>query len=146
MSSREHHLKTWPRYFSEVRRGVKSLEIRHDDRGYQVGDVLVLQEFKPHGYRSAGGDFTGEEHRVLVTHMMRGGDPFIEGLPSTTVIMSIRPLPATPANIQWPGPDYPHCQAGSDGECFWPHCPQIRDGEPEKTGRHCPIDNLRDED
>lgn len=98
----EHNLKTWPVYFWDVRRGVKSFEIRHDDRGYQVGDVLVLQEFKPRGYRSAGGKYTGEECWVLVTHIMRGGAPFLDGLPSTTVIMSICALPASghrPVNI-----------------------------------------------
>ena len=34
----------------------------------------------------------------------------------------------------------PRCQAASDGECNWQQCPQLRDGEPEKSGRHCPLD------
>lgn len=38
---------------------------------------------------------------------------------------------------------YPHrsgrCRAGSDGDCDWPDCPQTRDGEPEKSGRSCPL-------
>lgn len=33
-----------------------------------------------------------------------------------------------------------HCHATTDGECFWPKCPQMRDGEPRATGRHCPLD------
>jgi len=32
------------------------------------------------------------------------------------------------------------CQSDDDGDCDWPGCPQRRDGEPERTGRHCPID------
>lgn len=32
------------------------------------------------------------------------------------------------------------CHAGRDGECNWTKCPQTRDGEPEKTRRHCPLD------
>ena len=37
------------------------------------------------------------------------------------------------------------CQASrGDGECFDPLCPQILDGEPEKSGRHCPIDKEGD--
>ena len=32
------------------------------------------------------------------------------------------------------------CRAGDDGDCSWEHCPQIRDNEPCKTGRHCPLD------
>lgn len=31
------------------------------------------------------------------------------------------------------------CKSGRDGECFHPNCPQIRDGEPEKSGRSCPL-------
>ncbi len=33
------------------------------------------------------------------------------------------------------------CHSCSDGECFWKDCPQLRDGEPEKSGRHCPLDD-----
>jgi hypothetical protein len=33
-----------------------------------------------------------------------------------------------------------HCAADIDGECDHAKCPQLRDGEPEKTGRHCPLD------
>ncbi|MGX9313657.1 hypothetical protein ACWXWE_13030 [Pantoea ananatis] len=39
-----------------------------------------------------------------------------------------------------------HCAAGKDGECYHRQCPQIRDIEPENSGRHCPLDNRRDED
>lgn len=33
-----------------------------------------------------------------------------------------------------------YCQSGKDGDCNWAHCPQNRDNEPTKTGRHCPLD------
>lgn len=32
-----------------------------------------------------------------------------------------------------------HASLG-DGECFWQHCPQLRDNEPARSGRHCPLD------
>jgi hypothetical protein len=32
------------------------------------------------------------------------------------------------------------CHAQRDGDCIWGQCPQIRDGEPERSGRHCPLD------
>lgn len=32
------------------------------------------------------------------------------------------------------------CKANRDGECNWLDCPQIKDGEPVKSGRHCPLD------
>lgn len=57
--------------------------------------------------------------------------------------------PGAPSVVDWPGvTDHPiigacegdHCHAGQDGECNWPGCPQLRDGEPKATGRHCPLD------
>jgi hypothetical protein len=32
------------------------------------------------------------------------------------------------------------CRAGRDGECYWGSCPQNFDGEPHRSGRHCPRD------
>lgn len=40
-----------------------------------------------------------------------------------------------------PEPALTVCMGGRDGECNSSRCPQLRDGEPEKSGRHCPIDN-----
>lgn len=37
------------------------------------------------------------------------------------------------------------CHASMDGECSWDKCPQIRDKEPETSGRHCPLDDLEQE-
>jgi hypothetical protein len=37
------------------------------------------------------------------------------------------------------------CAANRDGECSHPLCPQLLDGEPAKSKRHCPID-IEDEE
>jgi len=37
------------------------------------------------------------------------------------------------------------CAAGRDGECGHKACPQLRDNEPAKSGRHCPLDQLGSE-
>lgn len=37
------------------------------------------------------------------------------------------------------------CAAGRDGECGHAQCPQLRDNEPRASGRHCPLDNERDD-
>jgi hypothetical protein len=37
------------------------------------------------------------------------------------------------------------CAADRDGECSHSQCPQLRDGEPVKSGRHCPL-NVQEED
>ena len=72
------------------------------------------------------------------------------GIRSGEVIDGVQGTPQNPSEVA-PSPapgffDKPltHCAAGSDGDCTHPQCPQIRDGEPKKTGRHCPIDNRED--
>lgn len=42
-----HKLKIWPRMFDAVRRGDKTFEIRKNDRDYQTGDILELEEWDP---------------------------------------------------------------------------------------------------
>lgn len=37
------------------------------------------------------------------------------------------------------------CHSQRDGDCTWGPCPQVRDGEPAATGRHCPLDDPEDE-
>lgn len=32
------------------------------------------------------------------------------------------------------------CHADRDGDCHSPNCPQLRDGEPARSGRHCSLD------
>ena len=39
-----------------------------------------------------------------------------------------------------------HCHAGRDGDCIDKRCPQLRDGEPEKSGRSCPLADWDDEE
>ena len=38
------------------------------------------------------------------------------------------------------------CHAGKDGDCIWTACPQLRDGEPKRSGRHCPFDTEKDDE
>ena len=49
-----HELKISPDYFWDVYYGRKNFELRKDDRGYQVGDQLLLREW-------VGGEYTGRE-------------------------------------------------------------------------------------
>ena len=40
-----HELKILPYYFNLVESGMKTFEIRLNDRNYQVGDILILHEY-----------------------------------------------------------------------------------------------------
>lgn len=56
-----HRIKTLPHPFAALLDGSKTFELRRDDRGYAVGDVLVLCEWD--------GRFTGRETVRVVTYM-----------------------------------------------------------------------------
>ena len=45
-TGRRHELKTWPGYFAAIAAGIKTFELRRDDRpgGYREGDILDLVE------------------------------------------------------------------------------------------------------
>lgn len=60
-----HHLKTWPEYFEAIIRGIKPFEFRLNDRDYQVGDFLDLEEYDPEKE-----DYTGRECGAFVTYML----------------------------------------------------------------------------
>jgi hypothetical protein len=64
----QHELKTWPEFFEPVFQGVKTFELRKDDREYREGDELWLREWQPmKGY-------TGRDCWRVVTYLKRAED------------------------------------------------------------------------
>ena len=45
-----HYLKILPEHFTAVACGAKTFEVRKDDRPFNVGDVLRLQEYEEEIY------------------------------------------------------------------------------------------------
>lgn len=43
----KHELRIWPQYFARVADGSKTFEIRKNDRGFQLGDEVQLNEWDP---------------------------------------------------------------------------------------------------
>lgn len=71
----EHNLKTDPAVFQAVVDGVKTYEIRKNDRGFAVGDTLVLHETKHTGKDMAAGApliYTGRTALRVVGHLLVG--------------------------------------------------------------------------
>ena len=62
-----HDLKLWPEYFDVVASGVKSFEVRKNDRKFAVGDELLLREWEPRTE-----SYTGRVTRKRVTYMAHG--------------------------------------------------------------------------
>ena len=50
----KHQLKIWPEYLSAIRLGLKPYEIRKNDRNYQTGDILALNEWNPRTKKYSG--------------------------------------------------------------------------------------------
>jgi len=86
-----HELKTWPDPFEALLMGLKNFEIRKNDRGFKVGDILILKEWEPNhttpsGAVSEAGEYTGRGVRAGVTYMAEGS----WDLPPGLCVMSIR--------------------------------------------------------
>lgn len=104
-----HYLKTDPEPFEETWRGRKLFETRCNDRKFQVGDKIVLEEtcypadLMRHGWPLS---YTGRSVQVEVTHIMHGPR---YGLREGWVIMSVHP--PSPSSCRH---DHPRSQAGEE--------------------------------
>lgn len=63
-----HELKIAPEFFDAVVRGDKTFEVRRDDRGFKVGDLLHLQEHDPDTHK-----WTGRACIRRVSYILPGG-------------------------------------------------------------------------
>ena len=76
-----HGLKILPKYYEKVISGEKRFELRKDDRGFKVGDLIRLQEYDK--------DYTGKDCLVEIIYKLDGGDC---GLEKGYCILSIKPF------------------------------------------------------
>jgi hypothetical protein len=90
-TGRTHELKTWPEPYAAILDDRKRFEIRLNDRGFAVGDVLVLKEYEP-GDLGRYGRLTDRELRCLVSYLVPGG---AWGLPANLCVMSVVVLDAS---------------------------------------------------
>jgi hypothetical protein len=78
-----HELKTWMEYFAPIVTGQKTFEYRFNDRGFMVGDLLLLREYNPHTE-----EYTGRAIYVRVDYILDD----CPGLKGGYVVMSITPV------------------------------------------------------
>lgn len=93
-----HELKTDPEVFDAVAAGLKTFEIRKDDRDFEVGDTLLLQRTRHTGEEMAGGKplvYTGHAITRTVSHLLRGP---IYGLREGWVILSLNSVLKEPSS------------------------------------------------
>lgn len=85
-----HRLKTDPIVFDAVARGLKTFELRKDDRDFQVGDTLLLMETQYSHLEMQNGAplvLTGNVAGRDVKYILRGP---IYGLAAGWVIMAFK--------------------------------------------------------
>lgn len=76
-----HELKTWPAHFANVWLGVKTFELRRNDRDFREGDRLHLREWSPETESHVGPSIVAD-----VLHLIRGP---LFGLEAGFAILSI---------------------------------------------------------
>ncbi|MBR3470283.1 MAG: DUF3850 domain-containing protein [Lachnospiraceae bacterium] len=64
MSDRRHEIKIKPKYYAAVIAGMKTFELRENDRDYQVGDEVKLMEWDEDGY-------TGRYYTITITYVLK---------------------------------------------------------------------------
>jgi len=84
----EHKLKILPQYFKAVVDGTKPFEIRKNDRGFKIGDTLLLKEYKEggaiYGEKENNSEvefdqgYTGQEIIKEVTYILEGSQYGLE--------------------------------------------------------------------
>ena len=79
-----HRLRILPAWFDAVKVGIKTVEVRKDDRDYRVGDILHLMQYDPEKDRT-----TNKSVNVVVTHILRHDD-LPQGIPEGFVVLSIK--------------------------------------------------------
>jgi hypothetical protein len=95
-----HSIKAWPPYFAEVAEGRKPFEVRKNDRGYQRGDLLIINEWHPEDFDRENaachacrnfyweGHYTGRKAVRWVTFVYTG-DPRFTGIEPGHVVLAL---------------------------------------------------------
>jgi hypothetical protein len=65
MEQQEHQLKILPKYFNKVFSGIKTFEVRFNDRDFQTGDKVSLNE-----YADTKTKYTGNQIDVVITYLL----------------------------------------------------------------------------
>lgn len=96
--AQEHRVKTLVPYWDAIERGDKTFDVRRDDRGYQRGDILVLEKydakdgyitFVPPGSTNSW-DYEKQTLRRVITYVLTGGQ---FGIAPGYVVLGLKPVP-----------------------------------------------------
>jgi hypothetical protein len=60
----QHNVKSWSMFFQDISSGIRTSDIRLNDRRYAVGDTMLLREWNP-----VKGEYTGRVEIVEITYL-----------------------------------------------------------------------------
>lgn len=76
-----HALKTWMPYFQDILDGTKTFEYRKNDRNFQRGDIVILNE-----WNQTTEEYTGRKYPFRIKYIIYGGQ---FGIPKDYCIMGV---------------------------------------------------------
>ena len=79
-----HDLKCWPVHYSPLVTGVKTFDVRKNDRGYHTGDTILMREWNP-----VTGKYTDRMILLEITYILFA-DGDIKGLETGYVVLAVR--------------------------------------------------------
>lgn len=79
-----HRVKCFERWFAQVTAGEMAFEIRRNDRAYEVGDLLELNETRD-------AEYTGRAALYKITSVLPDTD-FPDGIKSGFAVIGIQPV------------------------------------------------------
>lgn len=59
-----HMVKSWSMFYRDIEKGIRTSDIRLNDRRYAIGDILELNEFDPVAFI-----YTGKKMDVEITYI-----------------------------------------------------------------------------
>lgn len=59
-----HTVKSWSMFYKDIEKGIRTADIRFNDRRYAVGDCMILNEYDP-----VKGEYTGRKMPVEITYI-----------------------------------------------------------------------------
>lgn len=84
-----HKLKSWPDSFKAIKKGKKTCDLRFNDRGYEVGDIILFEEYDPNQVigNIMEGVYTGDATIRRISYIQIGG---FFGLDKSCVCLSLK--------------------------------------------------------
>ena len=89
-----HKLKLSTIYYDDSASGIKTFEIRNNDRNFKVGDILELREYVWSNLEKRGA-YTGAVHWKVITYILNDKEYLHEGF----VCLGVSPI-AEPQEVE----------------------------------------------